>query len=165
MSTPADKRRHWLFKSEPDVYSIHDLERDKTTCWEGVRNYQARNLLRDEIQTGDLVFFYHSNANPPAIAGMAEVCRSGYPDHTAWDQQAKYYDPKGRPGQPTWFMVDIRHLETFAQPVTLTMLKQTPGLEEMMVTKRGTRLSVQPVTAQEWKIILGLARQGMPSLR
>jgi len=150
-------KQYWLFKSEPDVYSIDDLAADKVTYWEGVRNYQARNLLRDTIKKGDLVFFYHSNSSPPGIAGIAEIDRNGYPDHTAFDPDAKYFDDKSKKKEPTWYMVDIRYVAKLPREVSLTELKETKGLEEMMVTRRGARLSIQPVTENEWEIVLSLA--------
>lgn len=149
-------RRYWLFKSEPDVYSFDDLVRDGRTHWEGVRNYQARNLLRDEIALGDGVLFYHSNAKPMAIAGVAKVVKAGYPDHTAFDDSAKYHDPKSDPEDPAWFMVDIAPVEAFAEPLTRDQLKQDAELADMMLLQRGSRLSVQPVTTGEWRRILKL---------
>ena len=156
---PAPERRFWLLKSEPEVFSIADLEAapGRTTFWDGVRNYQARNFLRDGMRVGDGVLFYHSNADPPAIAGLAEVVRAGYPDHTAFDPASDHYDPKSRPDAPTWFMVDVRHVKTFARPLGLDQLRAVKGLEGMELLRKGSRLSVQPVTAAEWKIITGLA--------
>jgi predicted RNA-binding protein with PUA-like domain len=156
---PASERRFWLLKSEPEVFSIADLEAapGKTTFWDGVRNYQARNFLRDEMRVGDGVLFYHSNADPPAIAGLAEVVRAGYPDHTAFDPKSDHYDPKSKPDAPTWFMVDVRHVKTFARPLGLDELRAVKGLEGMELLRKGSRLSVQPVTAAEWKIVTGLA--------
>ncbi len=154
---PIENSGYWLFKSEPDVFSIDDLKANKTTFWEGVRNYQARNLLRDTIKKGDLVLYYHSNAEPSGVAGIAKVCRTGYPDHTAFDPKTHYYDEKSDPNNPTWYMVDVEFVEKFDELIPLGKLKETPGLEDMMVTKRGARLSVQPVSENEWKIILKLA--------
>ncbi|MBX9670966.1 MAG: EVE domain-containing protein [Candidatus Obscuribacterales bacterium] len=148
---------YWLFKSEPSVYSIDDLKRDKRTSWEGVRNYQARNFLRDTVKNGDLVLFYHSNAEPPGVAGIAEIVKEGYPDHTALDPKHKYYDEKSKPGNPTWYLVDVGFKTKFDKIVGLPTLKEAPGLEDMMVTKRGARLSIQPVTKKEWDIVLKLA--------
>ena len=145
---------YWLFKSEPDAYSFDDLLRDGGTHWDGVRNYQARNLLRDDIKKGDGVLFYHSNSKPMAIAGAAVVVREGYPDHTAFDPESKYYDPKSNPEDPTWYMVDIEPVEAFAAPITRDELKEQNGLAGMMLLQRGSRLSVQPVTAAEWRRIL-----------
>lgn len=157
MSKKSSTTQYWLFKSEPDVFSIDDLKRNKTTCWEGVRNYQARNLLRDTIKKGDQVLFYHSNAEPPGIVGRAEVIKDGYPDNFAFDKKEKYYDARSKKESPTWFMVDIKHVETFKKPVTLPDLKSTEGLEDMMVVQKGSRLSIQPVKLAEWEIILKLA--------
>jgi predicted RNA-binding protein with PUA-like domain len=152
-------RQYWLFKSEPDAFSIDDLTRAKgrTTFWDGVRNYQARNLLRDTIQVGDGVLFYHSSTEPMAIVGTATVVKKGYPDHTAFDPKDPHYDPKSDPAEPTWYMVDIRLDKVFAEPLTRTQLQAIPALKEMMLLKRGSRLSVQPVTAGEWAAIHKLA--------
>ena len=151
--------RFWLFKSEPEVFSIDDLARspNQTTYWDGVRNYQARNLLRDSIQIGDGVLLYHSGCDPLAVVGTAEVVRAGYPDHTAWDSKSAHYDPASTPEEPRWYMVDVRCRTKFAEPVARERLLQTAGLEKMVLLQRGSRLSVQPVTAAEWKIVLRLA--------
>ncbi len=150
--------RYWLMKSEPNTFSWDDLKAapGQTTCWEGVRNYQARNLMRDEMKLGDLVFFYHSNANPPAIMGIAKVVRSAYPDHFAFDPQSKYYDRKTSPESPSWVMVDIQYLQDITPPIGLPELRTVPGLESMMLLQKGSRLSVQPVTPQAWDIITHL---------
>jgi predicted RNA-binding protein with PUA-like domain len=132
------------------------LKRDGKTCWDGVRNYQARNFMRDDMRVGDRVLFYHSNAQPMGIYGVAEVVREAYPDHTAFDPADPHYDPKSDPANPAWMMVDIGYVGTFTAPITLVMLKQTPGLEKMLVIQRGSRLSVQPVSREEWEIVLGL---------
>lgn len=155
-------RRYWLLKSEPTVFSIQDLAKAKnqTTCWEGVRNYQARNLLRDELQEGDGVLFHHSNAKPPHIAGTAVVARAGYPDTYAWKKGHKYFDAKTDKSDPTWFMVDVKLERIFDTPLALDFLKTVPALEEMMLLQRGSRLSVQPVTPKEWKAVLKLADKG-----
>lgn len=150
--------RHWLLKSEPDVYSIADLERDGSTSWEGVRNYQARNLMR-EMRLGDAVLFYHSNAKPPGVAGLARVVRPAYPDHFSWQEGHRYFDPNSSPDAPRWWMVDIEYVETLPRLVPLEELKTEPGLEEMLVTKR-TRLSVQPVKPAEYDIVVRLGRSG-----
>lgn len=151
-------KNYWLMKVEPESYSIDDFERDKETAWEGVRNYQARNLLRDDIKKGDGVLFYASNADPTGVAGVAEVSRSGYPDHFSWDKKHHYFDPKSDPESPTWYMVDIKFIERFPAVVSLAELKTTKGLEDMMVTRRGMRLSVQPVKKAEFDIVLKLGR-------
>jgi predicted RNA-binding protein with PUA-like domain len=152
----ARAKRYWLLKSEPGTYSIADLRRDGTTCWDGVRNYQARNFMRDEMRVGDGVLFYHSQAKPTGIYGVAEVVREAYADDTAFDPDDAHYDPKSDPANPTWLMVDVRYVGTFKEPIPLELLKQTPGLENMQVIKRGNRLSVQPVTRAEWNIIMRL---------
>ncbi len=152
-------RRYWLFKSEPDCFSIDDLRRSKdgVSGWEGVRNYQARNILRDEVKKGDGVLFYHSSTDPTGIAGVAEVVRKGYPDQTARDAESDYFDPKATRDDPRWYMVDIKFKRKFSQLIPLSELKRTPGLEDMMVTKRGQRLSIQPVKPEEWEIIMKIA--------
>ena len=152
---------YWLVKSEPDVFSIDDLAaaKQKTTCWDGVRNYQARNSLRDEMKLGDQVLFYHSNTKPPGIAGVAEVVREGYPDPTAWDEKNDHFDPKSKPEDPTWFMVDIRLVEKFPRELGLPELKSVSALEGMVLLQRGSRLSVQPVTKKQFEIICKLAKQ------
>lgn len=153
--------RYWLFKSEPDVFSIDDLARapKQTTFWNGVRNFQARNLLRDEITAGDGVIFYHSSADPPGAAGLAEVSRAGYPDATQFDPRSEYHDPDSKPDDPRWFMVDIKFKEKFARFVPLEELRAVPALKDMVLLRRGSRLSVQPVTAAEWKAIVALGRK------
>lgn len=153
---------HWLVKSEPDVFSFTDLLKapKKTTCWDGVRNFQARNTLRDQMKTGDRVFYYHSNAEPSGIAGICEVVREGYPDHTAFDSKDPHFDPKSRRDEPTWYMVDVRAVAPFPRLVTLAELKGVKGLEKMALVQKGSRLSVQPVTASEWAIVCRLA--GVP---
>jgi predicted RNA-binding protein with PUA-like domain len=154
----ARQKRYWLMKSEPGTYSIEDLKRDGKTCWDGVRNYQARNLMRDEMQVGDGVLFYHSREKPMGVYGIAEIVREAYPDDSAFDPQDKHYDPKSDLANPTWMMVDVGYVGTLESPVTLDMLKQTPGLEKMLVIQRGSRLSVQPVTKKEWDIVLGMSK-------
>ena len=149
--------RYWLFKSEPTTYSFADLmaEKGRRTHWDGVRNFQARNLLRDEIQEGDGVLFYHSSTKPMAVVGTATVVRSGYPDHTAWDPKSDHPDPKSTPEKPLWYMVDIKAEERLAHPVTLDRMRRAPGLEQMMLLRQG-RLSVQPVTEAEWTVVIGM---------
>jgi predicted RNA-binding protein with PUA-like domain len=151
--------RHWLMKSEPGVYSIDDLRRDGKTHWDGIRNYQARNLMRDEMRVGDRVLFYHSNADPPGVAGLARVVRDGYPDFTAWDPDSRYHDPKAAAGDPRWYMVDIEFEEEFARLVTLEEIKSMDALREMVLVRR-SRLSVQPVTPEEFEIVVSLGRRG-----
>ena len=151
--------QYWLFKSEPSVFSIDDLSKCKNaeTYWDGVRNYQARNFLRDTIKKGDLVFFYHSNADPLTIAGLCKVTKEGYPDTTAFDKADPHYDPSSKKESPTWFMVNIKLLKKFKQPVTVTDMKNEPGLKDFRLFQRGNRLSVFPVPAAEAEIILRLA--------
>jgi len=143
--SPERTVRYWLMKSEPDVYSIDDLKRDGSSPWTGVRNYQARNFMRDEMRVGDLVLFYHSNAEPPGVAGVARVVREAHPDPTARDAKSEYYDPKATEQNPIWMMVDVGHVRTFNKLVSLDTLRTTPALREMLVLKKGMRLSVQPV--------------------
>ena len=151
--------RNWLMKVEPEVYSIHDLKRDGNTGWEGVRNFQARNFLRDQMQVGDRVLFYHSNADPPGVAGLARVVRTGYPDPTARDPRSEYHDPKASDEDPRWYAVDIAYVATFPELVPLDRLRSTPGLEQMLVINR-SRLSVQPVTDAEFEIVRSLGSGG-----
>lgn len=146
-------------KCEPDAYTIDDLERDGRTSWEGVRNYQARNFMRDQMQVGHKVLFYASNATPSGVTGLAEIVRPAYPDHTALLPGHDYHDPKSTQDEPIWYMVDIGFVENFRGTVSLETLKQTPGLEEMMVTRKGSRLSVQPVTRAEYEIVARLGRR------
>jgi predicted RNA-binding protein with PUA-like domain len=152
-------RQYWLLKSEPESFSIDDLEKskNKTTCWDGVRNYQARNFLRDSFKKGDGVLFYHSNADPPAIVGTAEVVKEGYPDHTAFDPDDHHYDPKSDKKNPSWYMVDVKHVKTFANPIGLPDLRDHKELKNMVLLQKGSRLSVQPVTEAEWNFITKLA--------
>jgi predicted RNA-binding protein with PUA-like domain len=151
------KRQYWLFKSEPTAYSIDDLVKDKSTHWDGVRNYQVRNMLRDDVQVGDRVFFYHSNAKPMAIVGTAKVVEPGYADHTAFDSKDKHYDPKSDPDNPTWFMVDVEIIQKFETPVTRDDLKLDDVALGMAVMQKGSRLSITPVAEEEWKTIHKLA--------
>ena len=146
--------RYWLMKSEPDVYSIDDLARDKKTYWDGVRNYQARNFMRDPMRPGDRVFFYHSNAEPSGIAGIAEVASRGYTDPSASDPKDKHCDPSTKPDKPVWYCVDIKFVEKFGRILSLEELREIPGLEKMLLLRRGQRLSVQPVTPEEWAAIM-----------
>jgi predicted RNA-binding protein with PUA-like domain len=149
--------RYWLMKSEPGSYSLDDLERDGSTCWEGVRNYQARNLMR-EMSEGDLVLFYHSNADPPGAAGIARVEREAYPDHFSWDEESRYFDLKSSPGEPRWWMVDLGFVERFTRFVPLAELKAEPTLAGMLVTGK-SRLSVQPVEAVDFETVVALGRE------
>ncbi len=150
--------RYWLLKSEPATFSIDDLKgrSDRTEHWDGVRNYQARNMLRDGLKKGDLAFFYHSNCDQPGIAGVVEVVREGYPDFTAFDPDYDHFDPKSTPDTPRWYMVDVRFKRTLKRVITLAELKQHPLLHEMPLLARGNRLSVMPVTKVQWNYILSL---------
>ena len=152
-------RRYWLMKCEPDAYTIDDLAKDGRTSWEGVRNYQARNFMRDDMQEGDGVLFYASNAKPSGVTGLATIARAAYPDQFAWKKGHKYFDPSSRADAPTWFMVDIAFAERFPEIVSLETLKSTRGLEKMMVTQKGSRLSVQPVTRSEYEIVVRMGRR------
>jgi predicted RNA-binding protein with PUA-like domain len=154
-------KRYWLFKSDPGTFGLEHLKRSprKTTCWDGVRNYQARNLLRDEVRTGDGVLFYHSQSKPPAVVALARVVRAGYPDPAQFDRRSKYFDAQSPPDDPRWFAVDIRLERELRRPVALPEMRGARGLEKMALLRRGQRLSVQPVTEREWKAVLGLAEQ------
>ena len=156
----AQGKQYWLMKSEPDVYSIDDLARDKTSPWTGVRNYQARNFMRDAMQVGDLVLFYHSNAEPSGVAGVAKVVRRAYPDFTAQDRKSEYFDPKAKPADPIWMMVDVGFVEKFVRIVSLDILRQEPALAGMLVLKRGMRLSVQPVQEKDFLKVCELGKAG-----
>jgi len=149
---------HLLMKSEPDAFGIDDLATrpKRTEPWDGVRNYQARNMMRDQMKRGDLVFFYHSNCAEPGIVGIAEVVREGYPDHTAFDPECKYYDPKSDPDNPRWYMVDVRFKRKLKRTITLHELKPHPQLADMPLLRKGNRLSVMPVDEAHWKFILAL---------
>ncbi len=147
---------YWLMKSEPDVYSIDDLERDGREMWDSIRNYQARNMMRDDMRIGDQVFFYHSNCKEPAVVGVARVASKPYPDPTQFDQGSKYYDPKSSPDDPRWILVDVEFVRKFDKPVTLAEIKAHPGLDDMILTRRGNRLSIMPVSKAHWDVILGL---------
>lgn len=161
MSTTDSTKRHWLVKSEPGTFSFDDLlaRPRRTTSWDGVRNYQARNHMRD-MRKGDLVFFYHSSADPAQIVGIAEVVREAYPDALAFDPSSDYYDAKSKESDPTWMMVDIRAVEPLARPLTLSELRSVKGLERMTLLQKGSRLSVQPVSPQEWDVIRSLTAKG-----
>jgi predicted RNA-binding protein with PUA-like domain len=152
-----EEKKYWLMKSEPGVFSIDDLMNspDKTTFWDGVRNYQARNFMRDEMKAGDLILFYHSGKNP-SVVGIARVIKEGYPDDTAWNNQNDHFDPKSTPENPIWYGVDIQFEKKFSRPVSLKELRKIKGIEDMMLLKKGMRLSVQPVTKKEFNIINSL---------
>lgn len=149
---------YWLIKSEPSCFSIDDLQQapNQTTCWDGVRNYQARNFMRDDMHKGDLVFFYHSNCHPPSIVGIAEVVSQAYPDHTAFDMESEHPDPKSDPDNPRWYMVDVRFRQKWTHPISLECLRQYPPLKSMQLLRKGNRLSVLPVAKEEWLFIQSL---------
>lgn len=149
------KKQFWLMKSEPDAYSIDDLERDGSEPWDGIRNYQARNNMR-AMNVGDMVLFYHSNAKPPGVVGIAKVCKTVYPDHTAWNPKSKYFDAKSPEDNPRWEMVDVEFVEKTPRMVSLDELKAEGDLEGMVVTQR-SRLSVQPVSKEHFKHVLKMA--------
>ena len=144
--------RYWLMKSEPHVYPFSQLVEDGSTHWDGVRNYQARNMMRDDLKLGDMVLFYHSNTKPPHVAGIARVSREGYPDHTSWDPESKYYDEKSSPENPRWIMVDIEAVQEI-EKVSLVDIKANPALEGMPLVQKGQRLSVQPVSKEQFEEI------------
>jgi len=149
---------YWLMKSEPSEFSIDDLEArpEQTEHWDGVRNYQARNMMRDQMKVGDQVFFYHSNCSDIGIVGIAEVVREGYPDHLAFDPKDKHYDPKSKPEDPRWFMVDVRFVRRTRRTISLNELKQHDALMDMPLLRKGNRLSVMPVSDEQWRYILSL---------
>lgn len=150
--------RHWLMKSEPDTFGIDDLIRRprQTEHWDGVRNYQARNMIRDEMKKGDQAFFYHSSCDEPAIVGIVDIVRDAYPDSTALDPESPYFDPKSTSDSPRWYMVDVRFRRKLRRPLTLAELKQQPALAGLPLLRRGNRLSILPISAEEWKFILSL---------
>jgi predicted RNA-binding protein with PUA-like domain len=149
---------YWLMKSEPEEFSIDDLRARpaRTEPWDGVRNYQARNMMRDEMRKGDLVFFYHSNCETPGIAGIARIVREGYPDPTAFDPEDTHYDPNSDPQSPRWFLVDVKFVRKLKRLVPLSELKEKRALETLALVRRGNRLSIMPVTKKQWDFILGL---------
>jgi predicted RNA-binding protein with PUA-like domain len=152
---------YWLMKSEPDAFGINDLynKPNQTEHWDGVRNYQARNMMRDAMKLGDQVFFYHSNCEQPGIVGIMEVVKEGYPDFTAFDPDDAHFDPKSDPDKPRWMMVDVRFVKTLSRTISLRELKARPELVNMAVVRPGNRLSIMPVSADEWQFILGLEQQ------
>jgi predicted RNA-binding protein with PUA-like domain len=147
---------HWLMKTEPDTFSIDDLKRKKHEAWDGVRNYQARNFMRDGMRVGDGVFFYHSNCAEPGIAGLAEVASDAYPDPSQFDPKSKYFDPGSSRDNPRWMLVDVKFVKKLKRVITLDELKNHKALADMRLLRKGNRLSVMPVEAAEWKYILGL---------
>ena len=153
-------KKYWLMKSEPDAFSFDDLLRKKnqTEHWDGVRNYQARNFMRDDMKVGDVVLFYHSNAKPPHVAGVAEVCKEGFPDHTAFDETSKYFDPKSDPENPRWIMVSVKAVRKLEPSIPLSALQENPRLDGMLVVKRGQRLSIQPVEKHHFNEVLRMEK-------
>ena len=153
-------KKFWLLKSEPEAFSISDLAQapGQITCWDGVRNYQARNYLRDAIQVNDLAFFHHSNASPPGIAGVVKVIQAGYPDSTAWDPLDGHYDAKSTVANPRWFMIDVQLVTRFEEILTLELLRTVPALKSMELLRKGSRLSVQTVRADEYQAVMKLYR-------
>ena len=146
----------WLMKSEPDAYSIDDLKRDKKEPWDGIRNYQARNMMRDDMRVGDKVFFYHSNCKEPGVVGIMKIASKPYPDHTQFDPDSKYYDAKSNPDDPRWILVDVAYVKKLKRTITLAEIKAHPELGDMVLTRKGNRLSIMPVTEDEWEVILGM---------
>ena len=149
---------YWLMKSEPDVFGIDHLQAmpNQTEHWDGVRNYQARNMMRDDMKLGDHVFFYHSNTKEPGIVGVAEVVREGYPDFTSWDPDSSYYDPKSSTENPRWFMVDIKFVSKFKRTISLAELKANPLLVDMALVRKGCRLSIMPISVGEWEATVAM---------
>jgi predicted RNA-binding protein with PUA-like domain len=144
---------YWLMKNEPESFSIDDLERVKTEPWDGIRNYQVRNFIRDQMSIGDQAYFYHSSCKVPGIVGMMEICSEAYPDHTAWDPEEHYYDPKSDPENPVWLMVDVKFISKLYEPITLQELRNHPELENMRILQRGNRLSITPLDKNHWDYI------------
>ena len=147
---------YWLMKSEPDAYSIDDLERDGREMWDGIRNYQARNMMRDDMRVGDEAIFYHSACKEPAAVGVMKIASKPYPDPTQFDPESSYYDPKSNEDDPRWQLVDVEFVRKFSRALTLKELRAQPGLEEMILLRRGNRLSIMPVEKQHWDLLLGL---------
>jgi predicted RNA-binding protein with PUA-like domain len=152
---------YWLMKSEPDVFGIDHLKAmpKKTEHWDGVRNYQARNMMRDDMKKGDLVFFYHSNCDEPGIVGIMKVVREGYPDHTAFHPESKYYDPKSDPDKPRWYMVDVQYQRKLRRVITLAELKTCKAMEDCPLVRKGNRLSIMPISKRQWDFVLGLENE------
>lgn len=155
---------YWLMKSELDVYPYTQLVADGSTHWDGVRNYQARNMMRDAMKVGDLVLFYHSNCKPPHVAGVARVCKEGYPDHTSWDSSSNYHDPKSTADSPRWFMVDIEPVMELPDSVSLQSVRDNPACENMLLIRRGQRLSIQPVDEDDFATILTMGGASRDSI-
>ena len=150
--------KYWLMKNEPDDYSIDDLKNDKTEPWDGIRNYQVRNMIRDDMRIGDIAFYYHSNCDIPGIYGLMTINSKAYPDHTAFDKKAKYYDIKSDRKKPTWLMVDVKYKRKLKNPITLKELKNDKKLSNMRVVQKGNRLSITEVEKEDWEYILSLEK-------
>jgi len=152
---------YWLLKSEPETYSIDDLaaQKGKRDHWDGIRNYQARNFIRDDMKKGDLAFFYHSNCDVPAVVGIVEIVKAAYPDPTAFNPDEKYYDPKSDPDNPRWLMVDVKYKKKLKNPVSLAQLKQTSSLSDMRLVQKGNRLSIMPVAKKHWDTIVKMSER------
>ena len=147
---------NWLMKSEPDAYGIDDLKRDRREPWDGIRNYQARNMMRDDMQIGDKVFFYHSNCKDIGVVGVMKVASRSYPDPTQFDPESNYYDPKSNPDDPRWCLVDVQFVKKLSRTISLAEIKAHPGLDDMILVRKGNRLSIMPVSEDHWNLILGL---------
>ena len=147
---------NWLMKSEPDAYGIDDLERDRREPWDGIRNYQARNMMRDDMKIGDKVFFYHSNCKDVGVVGVMKVASKPYPDPTQFDPESNYYDPKSNPDDPRWCLVDVQFVKKLKRTISLAEIKAHPGLDDMILVRKGNRLSIMPVSDDHWNLILGL---------
>ncbi|MBT8082950.1 MAG: EVE domain-containing protein [Gammaproteobacteria bacterium] len=147
---------HWLMKSEPDAYSIDDLERDGREPWDGIRNYQARNMMRDDMKIGDEVFFYHSNCKEPGIVGIMKVASEPYPDPTQFDRKSNYYDPKSPRDDPRWCLVDVEFVRKLGRTITLSEIKAARGLDGLILTRKGNRLSIMPIEKKHWNKLLSL---------
>lgn len=154
VETAVATRRYWLMKTEPDVFSISDLRKKGRSAWDGVRNYTARNFMKDEMAVGDLVLFYHSNASPPGVAGIARVCSATYPDPTQFDPHSEYYDPKSKVEAPRWWLVDVEFVEELPRFLPLPLLRESPALSDMVLLRKGMRLSVQRVSKAHFSWIL-----------
>ncbi len=155
------KKKYWLMKSEPNVFSIDQLKKSpkQINCWDGVRNFQARNFMRDDMKKGDDILFYHSNCNPPGISGRATIVKEGYPDYTSWDENSKYYDKRSSEKNPIWYMVDIKFCEKFSNFIPLEILRKHQVLKNMIILKKGNRLSITPVTKKEFDFIIKLGNK------
>ena len=147
---------YWLMKSEPDAYSIDDLKRDKREPWDGIRNYQARNMMRDDMVVGDKAFFYHSNCKEPGVVGIMTIASEAYPDPFQFDPDSKYYDPKSDPDNPRWLLVDVKYQRKLKRTITLREIKENPACDGMILTRKGNRLSIMPVSDEHWDEILGM---------